>query len=436
MIASRSTTSGFEIDCNNASNRTIGVTHLLTYNADKDVHKAPQLELVAWFTLTAPSGPQTNVIPFHQQLLENYNESILLLAFHTSSLVDGSTTGGKLPITVYETAFEAGTDGNDRHMQESGEGPQLVLRFRELPYTIETGEAEMIGVDFVAKGAGNAAATNGVTVPSEPSGMLKSNANGKGKAVVRQEDDTKADADLLSAEDEELIASLITKANAIRMLQQRISLMLAYINSIPSCYLNTTPSSTEPALITPNPHISHPILRLISATLARLPLLTPPTSEVGEAPIPRHSSSFAQESAQQKSDVALVSLLGSLGTTLRAAQDLGKKGGVVERARFQASQTQGGFGNRSKMPLRSGIGDDYTGFGGMAAYTPPTDFDAGDEGYVDELDGGDYGNENSSMSHERSGVLEEVASGGALRGKGKGVLRSDQRRRDEDEEMT
>jgi hypothetical protein len=34
----------------------------------------------------------------------------------------------------------------------------LKLRFKELPYSIETGQAEMIGIDFVARGGGNAAA--------------------------------------------------------------------------------------------------------------------------------------------------------------------------------------------------------------------------------------------------------------------------------------
>lgn len=298
-------------------------------------------------------------------------------------------------------------------MQESGEGPQLALRFRELPYTIETGEAEMIGVDFVAKGAGNATATNGAASSSE---TAKTDTKGKGKGKAGAGGNTELDFNILSAEDEELIASLTTKANAIRMLQQRITLTRAYINSIPPCYLNTPQSPTESTVVTSNPQISHAILRSISATLARLPLLTPPTSEHATAATSRHTSTFTQESAQQKSDVALVSLLGSLGTTLRSAQDMGKKAGVVERARMQSAQSHGGFGNKSKMALRGGVGDDYGGYGDTAAFTPPTDFNTGDD---DEMD--DFGND---------------GAGGALRGKGKELQRPGHNPIDEDAEMT
>lgn len=41
-------------------------------------------------------------------------------------------------------------------MQVDGEERALNIRFRELPYSVETGEAEMIGVDTIAKGSGTA----------------------------------------------------------------------------------------------------------------------------------------------------------------------------------------------------------------------------------------------------------------------------------------
>lgn len=38
-----------------------------------------------------------------------------------------------------------------KDMQIDSEEPKLSIRFRELPYSVETGEAEMIGVDTIAK---------------------------------------------------------------------------------------------------------------------------------------------------------------------------------------------------------------------------------------------------------------------------------------------
>ena len=117
--------------------------------------------------MTAGSGPRDVHVPIHRQILRSYNESAVLVAFHPSLAVDGATTGGKLPLTIYESAYE--TDGHRaaedaaKRMDVEGEGDagQMSLRFRELPYSIDTGEAEMISVDFVARGGGNASAVNG-----------------------------------------------------------------------------------------------------------------------------------------------------------------------------------------------------------------------------------------------------------------------------------
>lgn len=63
--------------------------------------------------------------------------------------------GGKLPLGIYESAIEGG-DAQAPAQQGEGGG---VLKFVPAEYRVETGEAEMIGVDFIAKGGwGNAAA--------------------------------------------------------------------------------------------------------------------------------------------------------------------------------------------------------------------------------------------------------------------------------------
>ena len=63
--------------------------------------------------------------------------------------------GGRLPLGIYESVIEGG-DAQTPAQQSEGGG---VLKFVPAAYTVETGEAEMIGVDFIAKGGwGNAAA--------------------------------------------------------------------------------------------------------------------------------------------------------------------------------------------------------------------------------------------------------------------------------------
>lgn len=134
------------------------LTLVLTF-AVKDVHKTPALDLVGWFTITPTTGPTPAQLPLHRQILEHYNEAAVLLAFHASQLNNTSSTVGKLPLTIYETVYEEENPENgDRTMEVDGQSRQMTLKFRELPYSIETGEAEMIGVDSVASGGSNATA--------------------------------------------------------------------------------------------------------------------------------------------------------------------------------------------------------------------------------------------------------------------------------------
>jgi COP9 signalosome complex subunit 6 len=41
-------------------------------------------------------------------------------------------------------------------MQVDGEEPVLNIKFRELPYSVETGESEMIGIDTIVQGSSTA----------------------------------------------------------------------------------------------------------------------------------------------------------------------------------------------------------------------------------------------------------------------------------------
>ena len=303
----------------------------------RDVHKVPTLDLVGWFTLTPTSGPQQAHLPIHHQLADAYNESVLFLAFHASSLQEStSLSGDKLPITVYEPVYEAGPSDGDKVMEASGEAAALSLRFRELPYNIETGDAEMIGVDFVAKGSANATA-----IPQSADAKVQIESKDKGKAPANGEVKDQVFADYLTPEEEDLIATISSKANTIRMLHRRLSLFRKYLLSLPPCYLNDP--SVAPCEV--NKQISHPILRSIAALLARLPLLLPHTpadtsSTVDiEGQMTGKSSLYEQESAAQASDVAMISLLGTLGGTIQKADQMIKKAKTVEH---ESNKQRGG----------------------------------------------------------------------------------------------
>jgi len=122
----------------------------------KDVHKDPALDLVGWWSTASPSGPDASHLPLHKQILQDHNESAVFLAFHTSP-IQSRTHSARLPLTIYETVLE-GENASDatKDMQIDGEEPKLNIRFRELPYSVETEEAEMIGVDTIAQTSGTA----------------------------------------------------------------------------------------------------------------------------------------------------------------------------------------------------------------------------------------------------------------------------------------
>lgn len=139
--------------------------------------------------MTPPSGPETSQLAIHRHILRQYNESAILLAFHPSDLQSSPVNSGKLPITIYETVFE-GENAADAEgaMQVDGEAQGVHIRFRELPYSIVTGDAEMIGVDHVARGAGTATAVEKAAKPAEEKGK-KPGEEEKETAVLSPEDE-------------------------------------------------------------------------------------------------------------------------------------------------------------------------------------------------------------------------------------------------------
>ncbi|KAI0022731.1 COP9 signalosome complex subunit 6 [Xylariomycetidae sp. FL0641] len=295
----------------------------------KTIYSSPQLELVGWYTLLPKSGPNQSILPIHNYILANHNESPLLLAFHPEEAVQPSA-GSKLPLTIYESMYEAdepkGDQGEDKEMRD-GE-PALKLKFRELPYSVETGEAEMISMDFVARGAGNATA---VQPREQNKGASAGGADAKGKQRVGTGDEKEKAATAaeytLSGEDEEMIAALTAKANSIKMLQSRIRLLSTYLERLPPSYLSpdgTSPPVPENEQTTP----SHTILRSIQALVSRLSLV-----------VPSDTAAFEQEMLSESNDVHLMGLLNDIMQSVTEARSIGKKYNIVENVKGHNKKT-------------------------------------------------------------------------------------------------
>ncbi|KAH6895325.1 hypothetical protein B0T10DRAFT_477657 [Thelonectria olida] len=289
------------------------------------VHKDRQLEFVGWYTLLPSSGPTPTVLPIHNQILADWNESTILLGFHPAEVLDHSV-GGKLPLTIYESNLEvddpkADNDGEDKKMDD-GE-PAHKLKFKELPYSVETDETEMISMNYIAGAGGNAAA---VAVKEEkPARSIESNGKGK-RRLVESGDDTGKEAaqdeDVpLTIEEDEMIAALTTKANAIKMLHSRIRLLTRYLEQLPPSYVNGEKSGSE-SMDTDYTVPSQTVLRQIQALVSRLDLV-----------VPSDQASFDKELLQEANDVNILGLLNDIMQSANQAREVGKKYNVVETAK-------------------------------------------------------------------------------------------------------
>ncbi|OCF31345.1 COP9 signalosome complex subunit 6 [Kwoniella heveanensis BCC8398] len=189
----------------------------------------PSLDVIGWYSVG--EAPSTDDIAIHAQFTESIDTPVFLL-FDPH----GISGTQNLPIKVYESAL---TEGGKETGNQGGQ-------FVELQYGIETGEAERIAVDGVSRG-------------------------GMGGEVV---------------------ANLTTQRNAIRMLYDRIAVLLQYITAV----INKT---AQP---------DHTILRQISALVATLPTMD--------------ANEFQRELMTEYSDVQLTSYLHTLTKQLSALSDV------------------------------------------------------------------------------------------------------------------
>lgn len=114
------------------------------------------------------------------------------------------------------------------------------------------------------------------------------------------------------------------------MLQARLNLLSTLLDKLPASYLTDASLPVDPT----NTDLNQPILRSISALLARLPLLTPPDME-----------SFTRETQQTSSDVELISLLSSLTRGVQDTKELGRKWAMAEPRKGRGGGNSGGMGD-------------------------------------------------------------------------------------------
>ncbi|KAG6040903.1 hypothetical protein E4U41_006751 [Claviceps citrina] len=332
------------------------------------VHKDRNLDFVGWYTLVPSTGPRPTDLPIHKQILDVWNDSAILLGFHCSD-AGIRTIAGKTPATMYETIYEVEDaktggeqDGEDRTMQDGESAVQL--RFREVPYNIETDETELISMNYVAAGTGNASATSSGAREDRPSRSAESAAGqgrdkGKGKRrLVEEAQGGEAEAEAqpghdndytsvaLTREEDEMIAALTAKANALKMLHCRIRLLTTYLKRLPPSLVNghgdghTSSHTSQTDHTTP----SFRILRQIRALVNRLDLV-----------VPANKKDFEAEMDKEANNVHLVNLLSSIMQSLSGAREVGKKFSIVEAARASPSGSSSSVTSRSKAAFEAGV---------------------------------------------------------------------------------
>ncbi|KAI6247663.1 COP9 signalosome complex subunit 6 [Erysiphe necator] len=305
----------------------------------RDVHKSPSLDIVGWYTTLPPTGPQPIHLPIHIQILQNYNESALLLGFYPSLVANGSNSG-KLPLAIFESNFEPDDKSKDvgDDTMIVGIDPNPSIRFKEISYNIETGDVEMISIDTIARGGGKATAgvkETGLTIHPKD---YRSDIAMEGKAEKSLMEDR-----TLAREEEELIAFLTAKMNAIKMLQARINLITIFLKEL--FHASDDIQLNEQV----NRSANHIVLRSIQALLNRLTLLAP-----------ANSTEYKQELISEQNDINLISLLSSITETIKDLRGVGIKHGIIESSRNVKNRSNSQWGNSSqKAPQKgvSGVGD-------------------------------------------------------------------------------
>lgn len=341
------------------------------------------LDIVGWYALVPKTGPTALHLPIHRQI-STVNESAVLLGLHIEDLLSPAA-GDPLPITVYETNMEAEADSTGQDRSEA----QMVLRFRKLPYTTETGEAEMIAMQYVREGGANAAVDSTEKHILEQFDKKIAVDDGKGKRrAVAYDDATKSkkessptsteqtaspDANLTRAE-AEYMSALQAKYNAIKMMKSRLALITAYLQHLPPAFTAGTMTTADAAVAARASDgqytaPSNTILRQIQALVTNAALVSPTAEQAAGATTT--TTTLQHEIQRESNDVQLISLLSDLVSSVNEVREAGKKFAVVEQARHTQQGLRGG---------RRGRDDGIAGFLDPGLLGPGGDFGGGGPG--------------------------------------------------------
>lgn len=132
-----------------------------------------------------------------------------------------------------------------------------------------------------------------------------------------------------------MITTLDTRLNAIRALESRISLIKSYLSKLSEDAKQLELKGQESSSASDT--VSHPTLRRINALISHLSLLTP-----------HDQAAFSTEAMAQSNDVAIISVLGRLGESVKAMRELGRKSAIVQASR------QGAAGRKTQMGMSYG----------------------------------------------------------------------------------
>ena len=321
----------------------------------KLVHKSPALDLVGWYSLVPSTGPTALHLPVHRQI-SAYNESAVLLGFHIEEMLSPAS-GDPLPITIYESNMEAeesrDAEGEDKEMKDPEAATKMVLRFRKLPYSTETGESEMIAMQFVREGGANAAVESSEKQILEQFDKKVAVDDGKGKRrAVAYEESSKSKKDAAAASsagqappdpdanltrvEAEYMAALQAKYSAIKMMKSRLALVIAYLQRLPPDFTNgnlTTAEAAEFAHASNGGYTipSNTILRHIQALVTNANLVAP-----------AEQATLEREIQRETNDVNLISMISDLMSSVNEVRDTGKKFHIVESARNTRQNRMGG----------------------------------------------------------------------------------------------
>lgn len=143
----------FELKLGTKDTSSLEINHAFLKSRQEQYKQVfPTLELLGWYTIG--SAPTREDLDVHEQLLAYHDTPIFVQLNQNVSSFETADKDGELPIRVYESVMEL----------VKGESRSL---FVPAGYTIETGEAERIAVDYASKdGAGSGSSLESTTLVS------------------------------------------------------------------------------------------------------------------------------------------------------------------------------------------------------------------------------------------------------------------------------